>query len=61
MCVCVSWRTSDAFGFSPGSRATIEAMFRDIEINGGLSAPFKVCVEGLGKGVACQGCCTPWP
>ena len=53
------WRTLDAFGFSPGFRAMMEAMCRDIEsvlkISGGLSAPFKVC-RGVRQGCAMSIC-----
>ena len=37
------WRTLDAFGFSPGFRAIIEAVYSVLKNNGGWNAPFKVC------------------
>ncbi len=52
------WQTLEVFGFSQSCIAMIQVLYRDIEsllnINGGLSAPFKVQM-GIRKGCSLSG------
>ena len=52
------WQTFEAFGFSSGFIAMIKVIYGDIEsvlkVNGGLSAPFKVC-RGIRQGCSLSG------
>ena len=52
------WHTFEAFGFSSGFIAMIKVIYGDIEsvlkVNGGLSAPFKVC-RGIRQGCSMSG------